>query len=54
MDNENGDYHQSQRLFNQDTGLFAAGDVTDADHKQIVVAAGEDQSGASAYDYIKS
>ncbi len=36
-------------------GLFAAGDVTDAKDKQIVVAAGQGaQAGLSAYDYLKN
>lgn len=36
-------------------GIFAAGDVTDIIHKQIVVAAGEGAKAAlSAYEYLKS
>lgn len=36
-------------------GLFAAGDVTDIEHKQIVIAAGEGAKAAlSAYEYLKN
>ncbi len=35
-------------------GLFAAGDVTDVSHKQIVIAAGEGaKAGLSVYNYLK-
>jgi alkyl hydroperoxide reductase subunit F len=34
-------------------GLFAAGDVTDAPYKQVIVAAGEGAKAAlSAYEYV--
>lgn len=36
-------------------GIFAAGDVTDAAHKQMIVAAGEGAKAAlSAYEYLKT
>ncbi len=36
-------------------GLFAAGDVTDIDFKQVVVSAGEGaKAGLSAYEYLKA
>ncbi|MBU1177011.1 FAD-dependent oxidoreductase, partial [Patescibacteria group bacterium] len=34
--------------------IFAAGDVTDVSHKQVIIAAGEGAKAAlNAYDYIK-
>lgn len=53
--NENGEIIINHKDCSTKTpGLFAAGDVTDVDHKQIVVAAGEGSKAAlSAYDYIK-
>ena len=36
-------------------GIFAAGDVTDVPHKQMIIAAGEGAKAAlSAYEYLKS
>jgi alkyl hydroperoxide reductase subunit F len=36
-------------------GIFAAGDVTDVPHKQMIVAAGEGAKAAlSAYKYLKT
>lgn len=36
-------------------GLFAAGDVTDLDYKQVIISAGEGaKAGLSAYEYLKT
>lgn len=52
--NEKGQIKTSAEQETSSPGIFAAGDITDAAYKQIVIAAGEGAKAAlSAFDYIQ-
>jgi len=51
--NKQGEIEIDLRNQTSQPGIFAAGDVTDVSHKQIVIAAGEGAKAAlNAYDYL--
>lgn len=52
--NEEGEIRIDLKNTTSRRNIFAAGDVTDVSHKQIIIAAGEGAKAAlNAYDYIK-
>jgi len=53
--NKQGEIKIDSQNRTSQAGIFAAGDVTDVSHKQIVIAAGEGAKAAlNAYDYLQS
>lgn len=53
--NKQGEIKINSKNYTSETNIFAAGDVTDISHKQIVIAAGEGAKAAlNAYDYLKN
>ncbi len=52
--NESGEIKINGRNQTSQPNIFAAGDVTDVSHKQVIIAAGEGAKAAlNAYDYLK-
>ncbi len=52
--NESGEIKVDSKNMTSQPNIFAAGDVTDVSHKQIIIAAGEGAKAAlNAYDYLK-
>ncbi len=52
--NESGEIKINGRNHTSQPNIFAAGDVTDVSHKQVIIAAGEGAKAAlNAYDYLK-
>ncbi len=53
--NEQGEIKVDSKNQTSQPNIFAAGDVTDVSHKQVVIAAGEGAKAAlNAYDYLKN
>jgi len=53
--NEEGEIKIDKKNRTSQSNIFAAGDVTDVSHKQIIIAAGEGAKAAlNAYDYLKN